>query len=116
MKNLTRFKNYLSSKRGKSTGLTAAALVAVSVVAPQLVIAASSSTDTDFQSGLDLVIGWAQGTLGRLTAVSFLVVGIVMGVMRQSIFAAVPAIAAAVAMYIGPDIITGVFSAALPTV
>jgi conjugal transfer pilus assembly protein TraA len=114
MKTLSRVKNYLTSRRGKKTGLAAAAMVAVCVAAPQLVLAGSGSTDTDFQAGLDLVVGWAQGTLGKLTAISFLVVGIVMGVMRQSIFAAVPAIAAAVAMYIGPDIIDGVFAAALP--
>ncbi|KZX85379.1 hypothetical protein A3715_17165 [Oleiphilus sp. HI0009] len=115
MKLLAKLKTFVGG-RGKKSTLAAAGIAATAIAAPSLVLASSASTDTDFQEALDLVIGWAQGTLGKLAAISMLVVGIVMGVMRQSIFAAVPAIAAAVCMYVGPTVIDSVFSAVLPTV
>lgn len=104
---------FATTAKAKRSVLVASLAAIFAIALPGLATASSPSITTDFDVALNMVIDWSQGTLGKLVSVTFLVVGIVMGVMRQSIFAAVPAIAAAMAMYIGPDIINSIFAATL---
>lgn len=103
--------NYMKSRRGHSAMLFTAIVSLLAMVVPEM--AAAAAADTSFTQAVTTVEGWATGSLGKLVSVTFLVVGIVMGVMRQSIFAAVPAIACALAMSIGPGILDGLFTATI---
>jgi len=104
---------FATTAKAKRSAMVASLAAIFAIALPGVAAAASASVSTDFDTALNMVIDWSQGTLGKLVSVTFLVVGIVMGVMRQSIFAAVPAIAAAMTLYIGPDIIDSIFAATL---
>lgn len=65
---------------------------------------------SEFKSLYDLISGWAQGYLGRAIAISFLVVGLLTGLVRGSVIAAVTAIGAAVALLMLPTIVDAIFS------
>lgn len=113
MNALKKLVKFATTAKAKRSAMVASLAALFAIALPGVASAGSVSISTDFDSALNMVVDWSQGTLGKLVSVTFLVVGIVMGVMRQSIFAAVPAIAAAMAMYIGPDIIDSIFSATL---
>jgi conjugal transfer pilus assembly protein TraA len=68
---------------------------------------------TEFASAYTTITNWLQGDLGRLIAASLLVVGLVMGVVRQSIMAAVPAIACGLVATVAPTIISAVVTATI---
>ena len=67
------------------------ALVAAAVVAP-----AFAGTDTTFGSINTLVMGWLGGSLGKLLAGIFVIIGLVAGAARQSLLAFAVGIGAAV--------------------
>lgn len=71
----------------------------------------AAGIDQDFQSLYDMLKNWSQGTLGRSIALMFLLVGLGVGVVRGSIMGAVGCIAAAMALFIGPQIIDNIFTA-----
>lgn len=68
---------------------------------------------TEFTPAYTTLTGWLQGDLGRLIAASLLVVGLVMGVIRQSIMAAVPAIACGLVATVAPTVIGAVVVAVI---
>ena len=68
---------------------------------------------TEFNSAYTTLTDWLQGDLGRLIAAALLVVGLVMGVVRQSIMAAVPAIACGLVATVAPTIIGAVVTAVI---
>lgn len=51
------------------------------------------------------LMGWVQGTLGKVVAVSMILVGIIAGVARQSIMAFAIGIAAGLGLFYTPSII-----------
>jgi conjugal transfer pilus assembly protein TraA len=112
MGNSMKFVQKLKSTFTRRNGILAVIATLVAIVAPEMV-AAGTSTGTEFTGAYNQILDWAQGGLGKLISLTFLVVGIVMGVMRQSIFAAVPAVACALAMSVGPGVIDGIIGAAL---
>lgn len=83
--------------------------VALAAFAPDMAFAANG--DTDFQDLYDMLHNWSQGTLGRSIALMFLLVGLGVGVIRGSIMGAVGCVAAAMALFIGPQIIDNIFTA-----
>jgi conjugal transfer pilus assembly protein TraA len=68
---------------------------------------------TEFNSAYTTLTTWLQGDLGRLIAAALLVVGLIMGVVRQSIMAAVPAIACGLVATIAPTVIGAVVTATI---
>lgn len=58
--------------------------------------------------------GWVQGTLGRIIALTMIVVGIVFGVAKQNIMAFVMGPAAGIGLYYSPTIIESIMGAGLP--
>lgn len=70
----------------------------------------AANGDTDFQDLYNKLQGWSQGTLGRSISLMFLLVGLGVGVIRGSIMGAVVCVAAAMALFIGPDIIDNIFT------
>lgn len=91
------------------------ALVAVLAIAclalPEVSLAGTGGTE--FNPAYTTITDWLQGDLGRLIAASLLVVGLVMGVVRQSIMAAVPAIACGLVATVAPTIIGAVVTAVI---
>lgn len=87
------------------------ALIALSILVPSFSFAGTGGTE--FTTAYTTLTTWLQGDLGRLIAASLLVVGLVMGVVRQSIMAAVPAIACGLVATVAPTIISAVVTAAL---
>lgn len=92
--------------------LMALAIVAgCACIAPSLCHAGTGGTE--FTATYQEIVGWLQGDLGRLIASSLLLVGLVMGVVRQSIMAAVPAIACGLVATVAPTIIGAVVTAVI---
>ena len=89
--------------------------------APLLVLwlpdtALAGAGGTEFQATYDMLIGWMTGLLGRIIAVSFIIVGLIAGVARQSIMSFAIGIAAGLGLFMAPDIVDAVVSATLPIV
>jgi conjugal transfer pilus assembly protein TraA len=109
-----------SSEPGQSSNTTTSrpvptalltALAIIALAGPGLSLAGTGGTE--FTVAYTTITGWLQGDLGRLLAASLLIVGLVMGVVRQSIMAAVPAIAAGLVATVGPTIIGAVVTAVI---
>jgi conjugal transfer pilus assembly protein TraA len=99
----------------RSSHLLAAAMVAVAgfaALAPDTVLAGAGGTE--FQGAYDMLTGWMTGILGRIIAVTFIIVGLVAGVMRQSIMGFVVGVAAGLGVFVAPDIIDSIVTATLP--
>ncbi len=78
---------------------------------PELALAGTGGTE--FSPAYTLITGWMQGELGRLIAAGLLVTGVAMGIVRQSVVAAVPAIAAALVFAVGPTVIGAIITATI---
>ena len=66
---------------------------------------------TEFTDIYDLLTGWSKGTLGKVMAVGMFLVGIGMGIVRQSVTAAVTGVGGALVLNYGPQVIDNVFTA-----
>ena len=88
------------------------ALAGLLLAAPETVLAGAGGTE--FQGAYDMLTGWMTGILGRIIAITFIVVGLVAGVMRQSIMGFVVGIAAGLGVFVAPDIIDSIVTATLP--
>ena len=67
---------------------------------------------TAFQSLYEMLAAWSTGYLGKSIAITFLLVGLGVGVIRGSIMGAIACIACAMALLVGPDIIVAVLDSA----
>ncbi len=91
--------------------------VALLVVAVGLMIGAvgmAGTGGTEFVGIVTQLQDWAEGGLGRTIILAMFITGVAIGVLRQSLLAAVVGIAGALVMNYGPGIITSSISAALP--
>lgn len=93
--------------RRSATALPAA-LAAFGLMAPD---AFASATNNDFSDLWDMLEGWSSGSLGKSISLMFLLVGLGIGVIRGSIIGAVGCVAAAIALFLGPQIIDTIFTA-----
>jgi conjugal transfer pilus assembly protein TraA len=84
-------------------------VVAAAASAP----AVASTTNTDFDAVFLTLKDWTEGSLGRVLAISMILIGITMGVARQSIMAFAVGIAAGLGLYTAPTVIESVVSATL---
>lgn len=100
-----------ATRRRMLLGTLVAVLAIASVVLPDVSMAGTGGAE--FNSAYTTITAWLQGDLGRLIAASLLVVGLVMGVVRQSIMAAVPAIACGLVATVAPTIIGAVVTAVI---
>lgn len=89
-------------------------LLAVAILSPQAAMAGAGGTE--FTQVYDQLTGWANGTLGKVLGVAALLVGLGVGVIKQSVIAAVVGIAMALTAGFGPGVIDGVVSSGLSIV
>lgn len=91
--------------------------LSVAIIAVELLVLPgqgfTGTGGTEFSAAYTTITEWLQGDLGRLIAASLLIVGLVMGVVRQSIMAAVPAIACGLVATVAPTIISAVVTAVI---
>lgn len=88
------------------------ALVALSAVAATTP-AMASTTNTDFDLVFTTLREWTEGSLGRVLAISMIIIGITMGIARQSIMSFAIGIAAGLGLYTAPAVVEGIVSATL---
>lgn len=70
---------------------------------------AAGSAD-DFKNLYETLNAWITGSLGKSIALTFLIVGLAVGVLRGSIVAAVVSIGVSLALIAVPSIITNIFT------
>lgn len=103
------YKCYVAAKTGGRYALP----VAVATM-PGLAMAGGGGGGEEFIEIWSTLEGWVQGTLGRIIALTMIVVGIVYGIGRQNIMAFVMGPAAGIGLFYSPVIIENVMSAGLP--
>ena len=72
----------------------------------------ATSGNVQFASLESTIVGWAQGSLGVVIAVSALLVGLAIGIAKQSLMAVVSGLGIAIALYYGPTVIMAIMGAA----
>lgn len=87
------------------------ALLAAAFIIPGFVMAGTGGGE--FNDAYVTLSAWLTGDLGRLIAAALLVVGLSMGIVRQSIMAAVPAVAAGLVLNLAPTIIEAIVVAVI---
>ncbi len=69
-----------------------------------------SDSYTEFDGIWNRIVAWTEGSLGRVVAGAFVLVGIIAGVAKQSLMAFAIGISAALGLVYAPSIIKSVFS------
>ncbi len=87
-----------------------ATLMLHAVMIPEAV---AGTGGTEFDAIYTLLVGWTQGTLGKIIALTMFLVGLSGGIIRQSIAAVVVGVGGALALFYGPTVIGGVVSAVI---
>lgn len=88
--------------------LQVAALLLVAASIPMQAYAGAGGTE--FTQVYDQLTGWSNGTLGKVLGIAALLVGLGVGVIKQSVIAAVVGIAVALTAGFGPGVIDGVIT------
>lgn len=65
----------------------------------------------EFSDVWDTLVEWSQGTLGRIIAMAMILVGLVAGVVRQSIMGLVIGVAAGMGLYNASSVIEALMTA-----
>ena len=99
------------SKASLSRKTAILATVATAALALSATDAMAGTGGTEFDDIYTLLVGWTQGTLGKIIALGMFMVGLAAGIVNQSIVAVVIGIGGALALYYGPTVINGVVAA-----
>lgn len=86
------------------------ALVAMSALAAN---AMAAQTGQEFRGISTMLSGWTTGGLGLTLALAAFVIGLAVGIMKQTIMPAVVGIGVALAATLGPGIIQAMFTAVI---
>lgn len=89
--------------------LATVSIVCVAALAATAVVAGTGGDE--FSSVYDTLVEWTQGTLGRIISIAMILVGLVAGVVRQSIMALVIGLAGGMGLYNAPTVIEAVMTA-----
>lgn len=87
------------------------------LVAPMAVVAGTAvagSGGTEFGAIVTQLTDWLEGGLGQVLALGALAVGLGIGIVQQSIMSVVVGIAMAIAVFYGPQVLTGIITSGLP--
>ena len=110
----------ISKKVLKIAGFTALfALVLWAMLMPEMAQAAGDTSlgNTDHADDFDdiwqTIVGWTQGSLGRVIAGAMILVGIIGGIARQSLMAFAIGIAGGMGLTYAPNIINTVIGASI---
>lgn len=78
-----------------------------------MAVMAHAGNDTTFDTWTDKMTEWLQGSLGKGVSIAFVLVGIVIGITRQSLMAFAIGVGAALGLNYTPDILGSMFTAVL---
>ena len=95
----------------KNTGRNAGMALAMGLC--MMVTAFAGTTDTEFQTLLNKVVGWAGGYAGKALAVVSLLVGVMTGMARTNFLPVIAGVGFALALAFGPGVLTGIVSATI---
>jgi conjugal transfer pilus assembly protein TraA len=101
-------------KLNRSRSITYAVAIASALLCLSDFAQAGTGGSSEFGNIYTLLTGWLQGMLGRILAVTFLLVGLVSGVMRGSMMGLVLGIACGLGVYTAPTVINNIVTAVLP--
>jgi conjugal transfer pilus assembly protein TraA len=102
-------KGFRPSTLLRKYGLTAT----LAAVAVGTSVAGTGSTDTTFDSIYNTIKAWAEGSLGKTLAVAAFLIGMGIGLVKQSAMAVVLGVAFALILAYGPTVIEAIFSFAV---
>ena len=108
--------NLVPAGKGKSSNRAIASMNAMALPFLLAVVATGTvmaGTDTTFDSIYTTVEAWAEGSLGKLFAVSAFIIGMGIGLVKQSAMAIVLGLAFALIMFYGPGIIANIVTFAI---
>lgn len=83
------------------------------LIAVASAMAQAGGTDTTFDGWVDQMTDWMEGSLGKGVSIAFILVGIVMGVVRQSLMAFAIGVGAALGLNYAPTVVDTMFSAVI---
>lgn len=101
------------------TFMTSKPLMLLALLSPLMVSAAHAgttgggTTGTEFQSLFDMLVGWAEGYLGKALAIGAFIVGAIIGFAKSTAMPAMIGIVFAIVFGLGPTIINGMFTAVI---
>ena len=95
---------------GKAAMKPGRALVVLALAQGAATVAHAGAGGTGFQTVYDQISGWTNGVLGKTLAISSLLVGLGIGVIKQSVMAAVVGVSMALVAGFGPGAIDGVIT------
>lgn len=94
------------------------ALIACGVLVGLMIIWSDASLagagGAEFDDVWTTVKDWTQGTLGRIASGGMVLVGIIMGIARQSLMPFATGVGGAMGLYNSPTVIESIMSATLP--
>jgi len=96
------------------TRITGLILMGMGLLCVSELLMAGTGGSSEFGNIYTLLTGWLQGMLGRILAVTFMLVGLVSGVMRGSMMGLVLGIACGLGVYTAPTVIDNIVTAVLP--
>lgn len=96
------------AQRHRRVLLAAMCVTTLTLAVPAEALAVTRGAE--FQEVYELIRDWTTGHLGMTIAMAFLLVGMGWGVMRGSVITVVSALAATLALVLGPGIIESIFS------
>lgn len=76
-------------------------------------VAFAGTGGTEFSDVYDMIVGWTQGALGKTISVGTFLVGMGIGVARQSLMPIVLGIGSGLALYHTPNIVGSILTAVL---
>jgi conjugal transfer pilus assembly protein TraA len=76
-------------------------------------LAFAGTTGTEFLNFYNLVLGWAEGYLGRGLAIASLIIGVGIGMVRGTIMPAMVGVGIALIFAVGPSVVNGIVSAVI---
>ncbi|MHB1403042.1 MAG: TraA family conjugative transfer protein [Thiobacillus sp.] len=103
------FMKMFSKKQVVVSGLLSALMVS----SAWATTAGGGVTGTEFQALFDMLVGWAEGYLGKALAIAAFVVGALIGFAKSTAMPALVGIVFAIVFGLGPTIINGMFAAVI---
>lgn len=99
-------------KTSSKKNLKSVAVVAVLTLVAGAAVAGSTGGG-EFDSIWTTIKGWIEGTLGMIIAGAMILVGVVAGVVRQSLMGFVVGFAGGMGLYNAPAVISAIFGATI---
>jgi conjugal transfer pilus assembly protein TraA len=103
----------IQSFANKKSLMIAALMSAVMLQSAHAGTVGGGTTGTEFLSLFNMLVGWAEGYLGKALAIGAFIVGAIIGFAKSTAMPALVGVVFAIVFGLGPTIINGMFSAVI---